>query len=207
MGIRQFYQNLRERIRNFLGINKHYLTEEQRNYILAGISPNILKRYNIIYSPGEIYFKVDENGTKIGKGLELTTLKSELDESKKIELDHLKKLTQTYSSIVENYNKNLKDLSSIRIKDNSNGSIEIILEVDKKSSSKKKSLDDYLPTAAAFLFFLSGILLLTPHLTGFAVFNNITKSQVNLMGLVCVLSGISCLGVFVRLRRKRKSDM
>ena len=68
------YQQVRpfilEKLRNLFYKNKNNLTEEQRQYLLSGINPEILKAYNIIYSSNTLYFKADKKGTDISKGLE-----------------------------------------------------------------------------------------------------------------------------------------
>jgi hypothetical protein len=138
MGLKEFYQNLKEKVKNFFGINRGYLedlTEEQRNYILSGINPEILRDYSIVYSPRNIYFKADKNGTKINKGLEYKALTLDPNPSKRdikqifnermerIKLDHLKKLNEIYSSIVETYNKGMDYLRDIFVQNKSDGSV------------------------------------------------------------------------------------
>lgn len=129
------YQQVRpfilEKLRNLFYKNKNNLTEEQRQYLLSGINPEILKAYNIIYSSNTLYFKADKKGTDISKGLEYKVSSSDsrkasfAERMKAIELNHLKKLNEIYSSVVENYNKGMDKPRDILIYNGSDGSVRV----------------------------------------------------------------------------------
>lgn len=123
MNIKKIYHNLKERIKNYFS-DKNYLTDEQRDYIISGISPYLRENYKIIYSPENVYFKADKNGTRIKNDLEYR-LKSNsfYEKMKMIKLNHLKRLNEIYSSVVETYNQGLNQLKDVFIQNKSDGSL------------------------------------------------------------------------------------
>lgn len=131
MTLRDFYYTVKNKIKNFLGTKKQALTDEQRQYILSGINPEILRNYSIIYSPNHIYFKADKNGTNVSKGLEykIASLDSRnlsfKERMKAIELNHLKKMNELYSSVVEVYNKGMSNLRDVFIYNMPDGALSV----------------------------------------------------------------------------------
>jgi hypothetical protein len=96
--------------------------------VLIWIDSEILKNYRVTYSPNGFYFKADENGTKLEKGLEKTLAQSKREirrnfneNIKKIELDYLRKLAELSSSTLEAYNKANDGLRNILIKNRCDG--------------------------------------------------------------------------------------
>ncbi len=131
MIFKDFYYTVKNKVKDFLRIKKQTLTDEQRQYILSGINPEILRDYSIIYSPNRIYFKADKNGTNVSKGLEykVASLDSRnlsfKERMKAIELNHLKKMNELYSSVVETYNKGMDSLRDIFIYNMPDGALSV----------------------------------------------------------------------------------
>lgn len=125
MNAKKFYNDLKEKVKNYFGWSKQNLTKEQRDYILSGIPREILENYKIIYSPEKIYFGANNGGTKI-RNLEYKLKNNSFYEKmKNIELNHLRKLNEIYSSVVETYNKGLDKLHDVLIQNKKDGSVKI----------------------------------------------------------------------------------
>ena len=151
MKIKEFYKNLKEKVKDYFGLSEK-LTEEQLNYVLSGINQNILDKYKIVYYPNFLIFNPDEKGTRVENSLErklinhdlklkrdmpkkdylsyLVNLKEEIKKNHKknmetLRLNHLRKLNEFYSKIVETYSDGMNSLKEVFVQSRNDGSLKI----------------------------------------------------------------------------------
>jgi hypothetical protein len=146
MNLKKIYLDLKEKVRNYFG-KEESLTKEQRDYVLSGINPEILDNYKIIYFPTGVYYKKHSGGTQIERGLEKKLIdykipflggkgnyfqdvcgkikKIHYDNMKTIRLNHLKRMNEIYSSVVETYNKEMKNMKDVLVENFSDGRVKV----------------------------------------------------------------------------------
>ncbi|MCR4327007.1 MAG: hypothetical protein NUV46_00300 [Nanoarchaeota archaeon] len=135
MKIKEIYQNLKEKLKNYFW--EEDLTENQREYLFSGMNPEILEKFKIIYNPDKIRFIYSDSGTAF-KGLEkkvesldnsplnisnvednkgsseyLDSLRREIRENHKknmetIRNNHLMKMGEIYSNFVGKISETVK---------------------------------------------------------------------------------------------------